>query len=221
MQPYFFPYAGYYRLLAAADVFLIFDCVQFIRRGRIHRCEVPGPGANVEWLTLPLSPAARATPIDRVQLAADACSRFDTQLRRLPWVAAASGPAANRVRSWLHAPLDGQPLVDYLEFTLRETAALLGLTARIARTSSIALAPELHGQSRVIAAAKAVGATHYINAPGGAALYDANAFARAGLQLSFLQPYEGSFPHILPAMLSRAPSELADDIWKATLLRAA
>jgi hypothetical protein len=33
MQPYFMPYAGYFRLFAAADVFVLFDCVQFPRRG--------------------------------------------------------------------------------------------------------------------------------------------------------------------------------------------
>ena len=37
MQPYFMPYAGYFRLFAAADVFVLFDCVQFPRRGWVHR----------------------------------------------------------------------------------------------------------------------------------------------------------------------------------------
>ena len=35
MQPYFFPYAGYFRLFAHVDEFVIFDCVQFRRRGRM------------------------------------------------------------------------------------------------------------------------------------------------------------------------------------------
>jgi hypothetical protein len=43
MQPYFFPYAGYFRLLQAADHFVLLDCVQFPRRGRVHRTQVPGP----------------------------------------------------------------------------------------------------------------------------------------------------------------------------------
>ncbi len=52
MQPYFFPYAGYFRLMSASDVFVVFDDVQFPRRGRVHRCEM-APG---RWLTLPLAP---------------------------------------------------------------------------------------------------------------------------------------------------------------------
>ena len=37
MQPYFIPYAGYFRLFAASDLFVIYDCVQFPRRGWVHR----------------------------------------------------------------------------------------------------------------------------------------------------------------------------------------
>src|SRR5689334_2859030 len=63
MQPYFFPYAGYFRLFAQVDEFISFDCVQFRRRGRIHRTEVPGPGGSLQWLTLPLAYAPRETLI--------------------------------------------------------------------------------------------------------------------------------------------------------------
>ena len=37
MQPYFFPYLGYFRLFSQADEFVIYDCVQMPRRGRVHR----------------------------------------------------------------------------------------------------------------------------------------------------------------------------------------
>ena len=222
MQPYFFPYAGYYRLLVAADLFLIFDCVQFIRRGRIHRCEVPGPAGKLEQLTLPLEPAPRSTLIGSMRLAADARRSFDRRLDRLGWIASGNGPCAARVRNWLQqAPLDGRLLVDYLEFTLRETAALLGLPARIARSSTLALAPELRGPARVMAAVRAVGGCHFVNAPGGVGLYDPAAFAAAGLELSFLTPYTGRFPFLLPALMQRSAQEIAEDVVAATRIAAA
>ncbi|NER65066.1 WbqC family protein, partial [Pseudomonas sp. MAFF212427] len=37
MQPYFFPYLGYFQLIAAADCFVVYDNVQFIKRGWIER----------------------------------------------------------------------------------------------------------------------------------------------------------------------------------------
>ena len=45
MQPYFLPYAGYFRLFSHTDLFIIYDCVQFIRRGWIHRNRFPN---NIE-----------------------------------------------------------------------------------------------------------------------------------------------------------------------------
>ena len=72
MQPYFYPYAGYFRLLAAANTFVIFDDVQFPRRGRVHRCEVPGPGRRSEWLTLPLAGTPRDVLIGNLTFAAAA-----------------------------------------------------------------------------------------------------------------------------------------------------
>ena len=217
MQPYFFPYAGYFRLFVAADVFLIFDCVQFIRRGRIHRCEVPGPTGRPEHLTLPLAPAPRETTIERIRLAPDARARMDDRLRRLAWITRSTGPQARQVRDWLEAePLDGRPLVDYLELSLRRTTALLGLPARIARSSALALPAELRGPARVIAAVRAVGGGQFVNAPGGVGLYDAAEFAAAGLQLSFLTPYEGRFQHMLPALLERPAQEIADDVRDTT-----
>jgi hypothetical protein len=214
MQPYLLPYAGYWRLLQAADVFVVFDCVQFLRRGRIHRCELP----DGSWLTLPLAPAPQETPISAMRLAADARARFDERLRAQPWIAAAQGPAAERVRGWLAAPLDGRPLADLLLETLHDTAALLGLPARIERSSAFGLDPALRGEQRVIAAVRAVGGAHYVNSPGGRALYDAGRFAEAGLRLSFLAPYEGAFRYLLPALLRDEPELIAQDIRRTTLL---
>ena len=97
---------------------------------------------------------------------------------------------------------------------------LLGLTPRLSRSSVLGLDPGLRGQDRVIAAASAVGATQYVNAPGGRSLYDAAEFARAGIDLSFLCPYEGRFPHLLPALMSSDPQEIREDVLETTHLLA-
>ena len=33
MQPYFFPYLGYWQLIDAVDTFVVFDDVNYIKRG--------------------------------------------------------------------------------------------------------------------------------------------------------------------------------------------
>lgn len=200
MQPYFYPYAGYFRLFSAADRFVLFDCVQFPRRGRVHRTEVTGPDGKVEWLTLPLARQPRDTLIRDLAFAADARLRFDAQLRRLPWLLTASGQAAERVLAHLNSPLES--VVDFLEQGLELTCALLGLRGPALRSSSLAIDPRLHGQARILEIVTRLGATQYINAPGGRELYDPKIFSSARIELSFLPAFDGQAYQLLPALLS-------------------
>ena len=72
IQPYFMPYAGYFRLFAAADEVVLYDCVQFPRRGRVHRNILPDSHANPRWLTLPLQKANMGVKIQDLSFAEDA-----------------------------------------------------------------------------------------------------------------------------------------------------
>jgi hypothetical protein len=213
MQPYFFPYAGYFRLFAAVDEFVIFDCVQFPRRGRVHRCEVPAPNGSVEWLTLPLAHQPTGVLIRDLEFATDARQGFDERLARHQWIENGCGPAADRVRAHLVAPLES--VIDYLSDGLRLVAGLLGFDVAISRSSTLDVDPTLRGQDRVVAVAAAVGATHYVNAPGGRDLYDPEGFAHHGIELSFLPPYDGRYPHLLPSLLTDPPGAIRDDVLAA------
>jgi len=101
---------------------------------------------------------------------------------------------------------------DYLETTLRTVVDILGFPATISRSSRFNLDPALRGQARVVAAAALAQATHYVNAPGGRALYDAAVFARHGMALSFLSPYDGRFVHLLPALMTTDAEEIRSDV---------
>jgi WbqC-like protein family len=210
MQPYFLPYAGYFRLFQAVDEFVIYDCVQFPRRGRVHRTEVPGPGGGTEWLTLPLARQPRETRIMDLRFAPDARSSFDERLAHLSWIRSARGPAAGRILEYLHGPLDD--VVGFLERGLSTVCDLLDIPFEVTRSSSLALDPSLRGQERVLAVASARRATTYVNAPGGIELYDPDAFLRRGIDLRFLTPYEGPHRMLLPALLTVDPASIAADV---------
>lgn len=210
MQPYFFPYAGYFRLLDRVDEFVVYDCVQFPRRGRVHRCELPGPGDGTRWLTLPLARQPRDVRIADLRFADDARARFDADLRRFPWIAAARGPMADAVRAHLAAPLDD--VVDVLERGLLLVRDLLGLRCTLRRSSSLDIAPGLRGEDRILAIARALGATHYLNAPGGRSLYSEDRFAAADVALEFLPDYDGPHRFLLPALLRESADALLADL---------
>lgn len=195
MQPYLYPYPGYFRLLAASDTFVIFDDVQFMRRGRVHRCET----AAGQWLTLPLRHQPRETLIGQLEFAENARASFDQRLARhgIPRTAADADAAA--VCTHLYGPLGS--VVDFLDAGLRLMARILHLDVEIIRSSSLRIDAERGGEARIIAIVSALGGTRYVNAPGGRALYDAAAFAQRGLELRFLPPYAGRHPFLLPAIL--------------------
>src|SRR5690349_10134683 len=37
MQPYFFPYIGYFQLINASDLFIVYDNIQYTKKGWINR----------------------------------------------------------------------------------------------------------------------------------------------------------------------------------------
>lgn len=206
MQPYFMPYAGYFRLFAAADLFVVFDCVQFPRRGWVHRNRLPRADGKADWLTLPLARRPREALIRDMAFAADAAERMAAQCRRFPALARGDDPLVAATMAV------GGSLVDYLERLLGMAAARLGLPFNRVRSSAFGLADGLAGQERVIAAARAAGATRYVNLSGGVDLYDPAAFADAGLALAFLPPYRGPGWSILQRLLTEDAAAVAADI---------
>lgn len=211
MQPYFFPYAGYFRLLAGVDEFVVYDCVQFPRRGRVHRCQVPAAGGGENWLTLPLQPQARDVRIDQIRFPDDARAELDARLARLPWLAAGMGPHADAVRAHLYGHALGD-VVDFLVDGLRLVAGIAGIDVPMRRSSSLGLPTSLRGQDRILAICESTGADAYLNAPGGRELYSPEAFAAAGVALEFLPEYTGSFVHLLPALVRVDARALRADI---------
>lgn len=199
MQPYFYPYPLYFHLIASVDRFVVFDCVQFPRRGRVHRAPLPGD----RWLTLPLAKQPVNTTIRELRFAPDADQRWQARIAALPWLGAAQ-------RAGL-VPR-GTDVTRYLIAQLRSVCAALGITTPVRRSSELGLPAELRGTERVIAAARAEGADHYVNLPGGRALYDPARFADAGLALSFLTPYEGARVSLLHALATEPQAVLRAEL---------
>ena len=208
MQPYFYPYAGYYRLFSRADLFVIYDCVQFPRRGWVHRNRLTGADGHLQWLTLRLVHAAQETAIRDMRLEPTAMAQLASDLRRFPALERASTGLRERLPL-----LDGAGmLVDYLERNLRAALDCLGIACPMIRSSSLEVDPALRGQQRILAIAGQLGATRYLNSPGGRELYDDEAFARAGMRLEFLEPATGSPASLLERLCSEAPDGILADV---------
>lgn len=204
MQPYFLPYAGYFRLFAAADVFVLYDCVQFPRRGWVHRNRLPDRLARPTWLTLPIAKAPRDAAIRDLEFRDDATAWLAHQRERFPSL-------GSEITDTVVPEARGR-LVPFLARSLECTRYLLGLDCETIRSSDLDIDPSLHGQDRILAIAEAVGAKRYVNAPGGRALYDAATFTRRGLELTFLSPFVGDAWSVLHRLVREGPAEVSADV---------
>jgi WbqC-like protein len=186
------------------------QAVRAPRRGWVHRCLVPSPAGADEWLTLPIATCPRETTIKDLRFAGDARASLDARLARYPWIASGQGKAAETVRAHLASPLED--VTTFLIAGLKLVCNVLGFSPTVTRSSSFGLDPLLRGEQRVIAAARAVGATRYVNAPGGRQLYDDRRFAEHGIELLFLSNYGGTHRHMLHALAHSDPGAIRADV---------
>lgn len=209
MQPYFFPYAGYFRLLARSELFVIYDCVQFPRRGWVHRNQLPDVNGVPQWLTLPLLKASQDVLIRDLQFPPDARAILAERLQPFPLPSHDPAVKAELMGVLLDTK---QNVVDYIVSTLAFVARHLGLPWTVIRSSSLEVPESFRGQDRIIEIARRVGTRRYINPPGGRDLYDAEAFARQGMALDFLPSYSGPGGSILGRLLAEDRDALRRDI---------
>lgn len=216
MQPYFVPYAGYYRLFGASDVFVIYDCVQFPRRGWVHRNRLRDASGSQRWLTLPLEKAPQNIRIRDLRFAPNADQLLTYRLRKFPLSATqpeSVAPILAALREVTGTPLDY--IVRLLELTVR----YCGMRWNVVRSSSLDIPPEVRGQDRILEIARRLGAGRYVNNPGGEDLYDAATFAEAGIALRFLTGYPGPRDSILSRIMREDGDALRRDILATTRMR--
>ena len=70
MQPYFFPYIGYFQLINAVDKFIILDDVNYIKKGWINRNRILLNGKDYLF-TIPCEKISQNKLINEVEVIKD------------------------------------------------------------------------------------------------------------------------------------------------------
>jgi hypothetical protein len=208
MQPHFIPFAGYMRLFAAVDLFVIYDCVQFTRRGRIHRNQLPDFQGKARWLSLPLKKEDMTVSIKDLSFQSDASEVLKNNMKAFPCF---ENPNIQPELIEMILGVEGSP-VDYNSNILAAICKLLKLPFNVIKSSSLGIDPNLTGQFRVLEILRQVGATGYVNSPGGRHLYDVEEFESRDIKIQFQAPYIGETWSILQRILSEDVSALGADI---------
>jgi hypothetical protein len=183
MQPYFFPYVGYFKLIAEADVFVVYDDVQYIKGGWSNRNRIRVNG-EPRMLTFPVRHGPyQATYAERSY---DFAFKRDilNQIRETYRKASQFGAAMPLIEEIMEYP--EARVAAFNRNLLERICEYLGIDTPFMFASEIPKDNSIPCEPRIISMVKAIGGTSYLNAPGGRALYRPEAFAAEGLELAFV-----------------------------------
>lgn len=184
MQPYFFPYIGYWQLINAVDKFVIYDDVSFINRGWINRNRILYRD-QVRYLNVYLKKASQNKRINEIEVSdrrenVKSLSLLQDAYKKAPYFEAVY-PVIEKI-----IVQKEKNLAMYNGFLIQSVCEYLGITTPLMYSSKIEKDNNLRGQYKILAICKALGATEYCNAIGGKALYDRGFFSQNGVEIHFL-----------------------------------
>lgn len=199
MQPYFFPYIGYWQLIKSADIFVLLDDVNFINRGWINRNRILLKGEPYT-ITLPLIQASQNRKICEIAIHRDRI-KLNKLLKTLS-DAYARQPGRDLIIELAEQIINFEGcLADALYISVQRVCELLAIPTQILRSSQMEISKEQSGYGRIMRITRELGGDTYINPPGGRGLYSHTRFQEAGLILKFLQPGFTPYPQKSPAFI--------------------
>lgn len=189
MQPYFFPYIGYWQLINAVDKYVIYDDVNFIKGGWINRNNILMNG-TAQLVNIQMHNASPNKLINEVVVSDNYV--FKGKLLRTLHHCYKKAPFFEDVFPLIESVINQEEknLAKYLEYSIRQVCEFLSIDTDILISSDINKNNELRAQEKVIDICKTLGADEYINAIGGQNLYSHEAFTVCGIQLKFLKKGE-------------------------------
>lgn len=183
MQPYFFPYLGYYSLAMVAKEFVFFDDVQYIKKGWINK-NVLGNGASI---IVPLQKASINKKICDIKLLDDI--RWKQKLLNSVWHCYRGAPYFDRAYSLVSEVLE-QPhetAADIAIDSIVRTCQHLNINLDWKKSSeSFSATCTLRKEHRIQAILEAKGMSRYYNLMGGQAIYSKDDFKVRGYDLHFV-----------------------------------
>lgn len=190
MQPYFFPYIGYFQLIDSVDLFIVYDNIKYTKKGWINRNRILQNSKDVMF-SLPLKKDSDFLDVRNRELAADFNSdkilnQISGAYRQAPFFAQ-TFPLIEQIMRY-----EERNLFKFIHHSITRLCEHLEIMTEIRVSSDIAIDHELKNQNKVLALCEAVGANTYINAIGGIELYSKEEFLARDIKLKFIRskPFE-------------------------------
>jgi hypothetical protein len=199
MQPYLFPYLGYFQLMNAVDKYVFYDDVNYIKQGWINRNRILENG-KAHLFSFELIGASSFKLIKEIQI------KKNEKIKKTLSQIYGKAPFFKTIFPIIETILDYEDtnLAGFVINSLKRIAQLLDFKTEFYISSEIHKNNLLKGQDKVISICKILGGTSYYNAIGGQELYSKDIFLSTGIDLKFLKtiisPYKQFDNEFVPGL---------------------
>lgn len=229
MQPYFFPYIGYFQLVNSVDEFIVYDNIEYSRKGWVNRNRILMDGSDV-YITIPLKKDSDYLSIGERVLAESwqgdrkkILNKLRECYRQAPYFKTVFPIVEESIGS------NEINLFKFLLNTLQRVNSYLEIKTTLIASSLIPIDHNLKAEDKVLAIAKARNADVYINPIGGLALYSKLRFNEDCIELKFLKADEDidypqfrspfiPFLSIIDVMMFNSQQKIQDYLMRFTLV---
>lgn len=188
LQSCYIPWRGYFDIIGLAEIFVIYDDVQY-RKNHWHNRNIVKGANGLSWLTVPVSKASGSFQnIDTVEIA----QSFSRKHWKTIEQSYAKSYHFNKYAPYfesLYAQADNMRRISDVNFLFLESISrMLGFDTRFVWSSSLGMSGE--SSDRVLAICKALGATSYLSGPAAQSYLQVDKFADAGIDVEWMD-YSG------------------------------
>lgn len=185
MQPYFSPYIGYFQLINSVDTFIIYDNIQYTKKGWINRNRFLLDGKEALFSISLKKDSDYLDVRDRL-----ISSEFNRKkLLNKIYMAYKKSCSFEDVFPLFEKIISNNEmnLFEYIYFSIIEICSYLNIETKIVKSSDIDINHSLKSQDKVISLCRKMEATTYLNPIGGQSLYSKEYFKECGISLNFIK----------------------------------
>jgi len=206
MQPYLYPYLGYFQLINAVDKFIFYDDVNFIKQGWINRNKILLNGKEFLF-TIPLKKESSFKLITETEINENLFKNWKIKFNRTLIQAYKKAPNFEIVNDLISRTLeiDSLAISDLACGSINSVCDYLGIKTKCVKSSEQNYNNDiLKSSARVIDICIKESANDYFNPIGGKELYSKEDFLQNGLDLHFicsrLKPYNQFNNDFIPSL---------------------
>ena len=189
MQPYLFPYIGYFQLMKAADKFIILEDVSFINKGWINRNNMLINGKS-NLFSIPLLDASQNKNINTIELSND--KKWRIKFIKTLEMAYKKAPLYTTIFPIIETIIFSESIYisELIKNSFININKYLKIDTEIITSASHYNNEDLKGQDRILDICVKEKATKYYNLIGGKDLYSKELFEKKGIELKFIKSKE-------------------------------